>query len=570
MRIKSTFYLIVCPHIFSFVMHKILLLIFLSLSFMACNKLQKQDNDKLKVFRFNSPDGISSLDPIHAETEANVHAVSQFYNGLFEFDEDLHLQPCLAENYEISPTGTTYTIYLKQGVFFHNNPAFADGQGREMRAADVVYSFNRLLSPASGSMGGWIFQDRVLKKENGDISDTCFVAVDDYTLRIHLQQPFMPFLQLLSMPFAYVVPQEAVVMYGGLSKVAVGTGAFVFSEWLEYNYLTLKKNTRYFKRDSTNNQLPYLDKIEVSFMTDEDNAFKAFTNKKIDFITGLSSDYINKIINKDGSIGAEYAQGYQVEKTPIINTEYIGFQLDSKQYGDNPNHPLLNIYFRKALNYIIDRDEIIEELRRNLGQPAHYGLVPPSLIPLAKPVKGYRFNAKKIYELLDSAGFSNGKGLPELTFYTIPSALYLAEYVQAKFRQFGIQIKIEVNNANAHIGILNTGQAKIFRVRWLADYPDAENYLSLFHSNNLAPGPNKTRYENRLYDSLYAKACIEPNDTLRQNIYAQMEQMIMDDCVIIPIYYDETLQLSQKNIIGKIRGGAYNFKLEKIDISSKK
>lgn len=546
------------------------LLITTCLSIVSCKNLKYEEDKKLKTFRFNSFEGISSLDPIHAETEANVNVIAQFYNGLFEFDEDFKLQMCLVDTYQILNNAKTYQIHLKQGVFFHDNPAFQEGKGREMRASDVVYSFNRLLSPTSGSKGGWVFQDRVLKQSNGEISDTCFVAVDDYTVRIHLQEPFMPFLQLLAMPFAYIVPQEAVERYGDLSKNAVGTGAFVFSEWLEYNYLTMKKNQYYFKKDSADRQLPLLDRVEISFMTDENDAFKAFEAKKLDFISNLSSDYINKIINKDGTIGSEYEQKYYVEKLPIINTEYIGFQLDAKQYGDNPNHPLLNKFFRQALNYAIDRNEVVEELRRDLGKPAHHGLVPPTLTPLAKPVKGYSFDAKKVYEMLDSAGFPNGKGIPEITFFTIPSSLYLAEYVQAKLRQFGVQTKIEVNPAPSHIGILNAGQAKIFRLRWLADYPDAENYLALFYSSNLAPGPNKTRYNNPAYDSLYTKACAEPNDTLRQQLYTTMEQMIIDDSAVIPIFYDESLQLSQKNVVGKLRGSAYNFKLEKIDLIEKK
>lgn len=535
----------------------------------ACNSLKRNNEKPLKTFRFNSIEGVTSLDPIHAETETNINAVSQFYNGLFEFTEDLKLEPCLAESYEISPDGKVYKIKLKQGVFFHNNPVFSEGIGRELRTSDVIYSFHRLLSPISGSTGGWVLQDRLLKNAEGKISDTCFVAIDDYTFKIYLQEPFMPFLQLLTMPFTSIVPHEAVTKYGDLRKNAIGTGAFVFEEWLEYNYLTMKRNISYFKRDYLGRQLPLLDRVEVSFMTDETDAFKAFENDKIDFLTGLSSDYINKIINKDGTIDAEFLRNYNVEKNPVLNTEYIGFQLDVKEY-DNLNHPLLDIRVRKAISYAIDRDEIIEELRRNLGKPATEGIVPPILTPLTTAVKGYHYNAAKVDELLKEAGYPNGKGMPEITLYTIPSAFYLAEYVQAKLRHFGMQVKIEVNNGAGHISLINLGQPKMFRLRWLADYPDAENYLALFSSKNLAPGPNKTRYVNPVYDSLYSKACAEKNDTIRQNLYREMGQIIIDNVVVIPIYYDEALYLKQKRVVGKIRGGAYNFKLEKIDIKLEK
>lgn len=539
--------------------------------FSSCEKLRYKEEKKIKIFRFNSTEGISSLDPIHAETEANINAVAQLYNGLFEFTEDLKLVPCLAESYNISPDGKTYTIKLKQGVFFHSNPVFAEGQGREVRANDVIYSFKRLLSPKSGSTGTWVLQDRVLKNADGSISDTCFVALDDYSLRIHLQEPFMPFLQLLSMPFTYIVPQEAVAKYGDLRKNAVGTGAFIFDEWLEYNYLSMNRNPYYFKKDSLGRQLPLLDRIEVSFLTDEKDAFHALETNKLDFLTSLSSNYINKIINKDGTISTDFSNNYNVIKNPILNTEYVGFQLDTKQYTDNPNHPLLDIRIRQAINYAMDRAEIIDELRRNLGKPATAGIVPPILNTSgSKTVQGYNYNPNKVDELLQAAGYPNGKGMPEITFYTIPSALYLAEYIQAKLRHFGIQVKIEVNNTAGHISMINIGQAKMFRLRWLADYPDAENYLALFNSKNVAPGPNKTRYINPVYDSLYTKACAEKNDTLRQNLYQEMEQIMLNNACIIPIYYDESLQLLQKKVIGRILGGAYNFKLEKIDIKMPK
>ncbi len=540
--------------------------IFILLS--ACSSLHRKQEKAAKVFRFNSADGISSLDPIHAETEANVHIISQFYNGLFEYDENQHLQHCLAEAYDISPDGKTYTIALRKGVFFHDNPAFPEGKGREIRASDVVYSFRRLLNPASGSAGTWVFQDRVLQNAEGNPSDTCFMEIDDYAIKIYLQEPFVPFLQLLSMPFTYIVPEEAVKLYGDLRKKPVGSGAFIFEEWLEYNYMRMRKNPFYFKRNASGQQLPLIDVIEVSFMTDEHDAFKAFELKKIDFINSLTTEYINKIINKDGTINEEFESKYNVQKIPIINTEYIGILLDNKSYADNPNHPLLDVRIRKALNYMINREEVVEELRRNLGKPAHAGLIPPILTGDKNTVKGYHYDPKQAEELLEAAGYPKGKGLPEITLYTIPSAFYIAEYVQAKFRQFGVQSKIEVNNGPAQIGLINTGQAKIFRLRWLADYPDEENYLALFNSKN-SPGPNKTRYVNLTYDSLYAKACAEKNDTLRKQLYRQMEQLMIDDAPVLPIYYDEALQLTQKKITGQLLGGAYNFKLEKIDINEK-
>ncbi len=183
--------------------------------------------DERRVFRYNQPESLTSLDPAFARNQANTWATTQLYNGLVELDDSLRPGPSVARRYQISPDGITYTFWLRPDVRFHDNAVFPGGKGRRVTAQDFVYSFKRLLDGATASPGGWIFRGKVLEKADGEPSDTCFVAVNDSTLRIHLKEPFIPFLGILTMPYAYVVPQEAVQKWGKDFRAhPVGTGPF--------------------------------------------------------------------------------------------------------------------------------------------------------------------------------------------------------------------------------------------------------------------------------------------------------------------------------------------------------
>jgi len=181
-----------------------------TLALAGCHDAARPAADERRVFRYNQPEALSSLDPAFARNQANSWAVSQLFNGLMELDSTLLPVPALARRYTISPDGRTYSFVLRRGVRFHDSDVFAGGKGREVKASDFVYSFKRILDPATASSGGWIFRGKVLEKPDGSISDTAFVAANDSTLRIHLKEPLIPFLGILTMPYAYVVPHEAV------------------------------------------------------------------------------------------------------------------------------------------------------------------------------------------------------------------------------------------------------------------------------------------------------------------------------------------------------------------------
>ncbi|MDO5760974.1 MAG: ABC transporter substrate-binding protein, partial [Bacteroidota bacterium] len=229
------------------------------LFFLSCSK-KDVESDK-QIFRYNEISNISSLDPAFAKDQAMIWADNQIYNGLLQLDSNLDIQPCIAKSYEISEDGLLYTFHLRNDVYFHKNPCF-NNLTRKVTAEDFVYSFNRIVSEKVASPGLWIFKN-VAKTNNS----YAFLAINDSTLQIRLENAFAPFLGLLTMPYAFVVPKEAVEYYGDdFRKNPVGTGAFYFKYWKEGVKLVLLRNENYFEKDKNGKQLPYLDAVNISFI----------------------------------------------------------------------------------------------------------------------------------------------------------------------------------------------------------------------------------------------------------------------------------------------------------------
>jgi ABC-type transport system substrate-binding protein len=402
-------------------MHKQLLLLFIVVSSLySCNggkQVPDEGNLDKKVFRFNQTEELTSTDPAFTNNQSNIWIASQLYNGLFEFTEDLHEHPALAETWNISEDGLVYTINIKKGVTFHDNEAFPNGKGREVTAEDFVYSFKRIVDPAVASRGAWVFNDKVLRNSDESISDTCFVAVDSHTLKIYLDEPFPPFLMILAMPYTYVVAKEVVEKYGrDFRSHPVGTGPFTLKQWDAGNSLIMEKNPNYWRKDKSQGELPKLDMVHVSFIPDKTQEFRAFQKGKLDIIAGVDANTIEKILKKDGTIREEIQQNFKLQKIPYLSTEYVGFMLDEKKY-ETANHPLLDLRVRKALSYAVNRDELVSFLRNNLGTPATNGFVPSALPSYEEgKVKGYQYDPKKANELLKEAGYADGKGFPKLKF----------------------------------------------------------------------------------------------------------------------------------------------------------
>ena len=543
--------------------HRLFLIFLLSL-FFSCRQNPEQLTGK-QVFKYNQPEALSSLDPAFARNQANIWATTQIFNGLVELDATLKPAPALAQSWEVSPDGLVYTFHIRPNVYFHDNPVFKGGQGRRVIASDFEYSFKRLLDPATASTGSWVFRGKVLENAAGIVLDTCFKALNDSTLLIYLKEPFNSFPEILSMPYCFVVPHEATGKYGkDFREHPVGTGPFVFKNWDEGNAIVLHKNTNYWKTDTAGVRLPYLDAVQISFINDRKMEFLTFQQKKLDFLSGIRGSSKDLILNKDGTLQAEFAHQFNLQKEPFLNTEYIGFQLDSKNLRD-PNSALQDKRVRQALNYALNKKELVVYYRNNLGIPGHSGIVPPALPSFNEnDVQGYAYNPVKARTLLRAAGYGVQKPL-HITLNTVAEHKEIAEFMQKKWSEIGVIADISISQAAAHQESVDNGRSGFFMKSWFGDYPDAENFLALFYSKNFSPaGPNKTHFKNARFDALYEKAKLEQDPEKRYALYREMDKIVVEECPVIVLFYDEVLLLTQKNIQGLKADPMNTLKLETV------
>jgi ABC-type transport system substrate-binding protein len=533
--------------------YKSLTLILLSLCFLSCYNSEKHSQN---IFHYNEQTGIASLDPAQAKNQSIMWAVHQLYNTLVEVDSQLNIVPSLATRWAISDDKTRYTFYLRNDVVFHDDPCFPNGRGRRMTAKDVEYSFKRIVDRNTASPGAWIFNGKVDSVDG-------FRAIDDTTFQIKLVRPYQPILGILSMQYCSVVPHEAVENYGSdFRRHAVGTGPFEYIAWEEGQALVMKRNPHYFERDETGRQLPYLDGIKVSFYDSKATEFLLFRQKKLDFINDIDASFKDEVLTKRGTLRKDWQEKIQLQTHPYLNIEYFGILVDTT----NPlvkNSPLALRKIRQAINYGFDREKMVLYLRNSLGIPAESGFVPAGLPSFdSTEVKGYSYNPDLARRLIREAGYTSAS-LPAIKLQTIPIYSEIASYVARQLEEIGFKIQVDVVQKSLLLDLTSNSKTPFFRGSWIADYPDAENYLSVFYSKNPAP-PNYTRYKNPKFDALFERAITETNDSLRYQLYRQADQVMINDAPVVPLWYDVVVHLVQPNIKGLPANGLNLLELRRV------
>jgi len=512
-----------------------------------------------KVFRYNEKDGIASLDPAFAKNRSIMWPVHQLYNTLVETDNELHIVPALARSWEVSPDGRTWTFHLRTDVFFHDNTAFPGGKGRRMVAGDVAYSFGRIIDRRTASSGAWIFNNRV---------DTTspFTAIDDSTFQLKLISPFHPILGILSMEYCSIVPKEVVELYGkDFRSHPCGTGPFRFKSWEEGQTLILLKNEHYFEKDSTGRRLPYLDAIKVSFYDEKATEFLLFRQGQLDFVNEIDPSFKDEVLTKKGQLKSQWKGKIVLSVYPQLNTEYLGILMDTASPLVQ-HSPLKLRAVRQAINYGFDRRKMMLYLRNSLGTPAESGFVPAGMPGFDSTlVKGYHYDPARARRLLADAGYPAGKGLPVLHLLTVSEYADFASFIVRQLEEVGLKIQVEVVQKSLLLEQTARSQAPFFRGSWFADYPDAENYLSVFYSRNPAP-PNYTRFHDAAFDRLYEQALLENNDSARYVLYRRMDQLVMDAAPVVPIWYDEVIRLVDPHVKGLHPNALNLLELRKVDI----
>jgi len=522
--------------------NKILFFIFLVLAISGCRK--SVNDDSKKVFHINLDQNLTSLDPAFSRNQNALWMTNQLFNGLVQVDTLLNVIPCVAKSWEVSKDGLAYTFHLRSDVYFHDDPIFKNGKGRKAVAKDFVYSFYRLIDPKVASSGGWIFSDKVK-----DIHS--FIAVNDTTFAIKLSKPFPAFLNLLTAQYCSVVPKEIVEHYGkDFRSHPIGTGPFKFKFWKEDEILVLLKNEKYWEKDK-NVRLPYLDAVTVSFISDKQSAFMNFIKKDLDFFNSVDGSYRDDILTKSGRMTKKYKGKFQLIKGSYLCTEYLGILVDTSK-SIARNSPLILKKVRQAINYGIDKEKLIKYLRNSIGVPATSGFIPKGMPGFDSTlIKGYSYDPLKAASLLAEAGFPNGKGMPEITLTTSTTYKDLIEFIQGELNALGIKVKVDVTPNASLRELMAKNEVNFFRGSWIADYPDAENYLSVFYSKNKVPyGPNYTGYFNKDFDKLFVQSYYENDPKKRFALFQKMDNMVIENASIVPLLYDQSVTLLQNNISG--------------------
>ncbi len=542
------------------------LLLFPTALFYACNGNSEQTNQPIEdpselikvnggkfkggILHMNSIEDYTSLFPASINDVYSTHLSSQGYEGLLRLNQKtLEVEPCIAKKFEIDNAKKNYTFILRQGVMFIDDDCFEDGVGREVKATDFKKCFEFLCSNNEFNKWSALFRDKVVGAKEYGMGSAKEVAgiqvVDDYTLKMELINPYAGFPYLLSVLASAVYPQEAIDAYGydGMQNKIVGTGPFIADKIENGSEITFVKNQNYWRKDEFGNQLPFLSQLHFSFIKDKEEELAAFRSDELDMIWGLPVEEIQNIMGtleeaKDGK-----NKEFEVQSVNSLNVQYYGFLSTSEVFGD--------VSVRKAFNYAIDRDSLIDFVLEGEGSAAHNGFVPYMKGYPAQNVNGYDFNPEKAKELMATAGYPNGKDFPTVTLNLNASGginQKVAEALTAMLKKnIGVNITFNVIPMSELHPMVEKGQLDFWRFGWIADYPDPSNFLYLFYGKNIIEGQessiNYFRYSNPAFDTLYEAALLEIEDKKRMELYAKADQILMNDAVVMPLYFNNSIRL---------------------------
>ncbi len=564
------------------------------LAALACpaDKISVPDNPSGGTFRFNSLETPNSFDPAWIRDTASSNIGTSIHEGLVEFDPiNMSVKPCIAESWDISEDGLTYTFKLREGVIFHDNPCFPEGKGREVVATDFKYSYERVCDPRVASPGAWMFLDFVEgsnayrdgvsarreldrraggESRDGESEDRFraadaaqlqewakspdevigLVCPDDRTLVVRLAIPFSPFIFRLGHSFAWVVPREAVEEYGDdFFKNPVGAGPFKFVEWIPGQRVVLEKHPDYWMQDDKGNRLPYLDRIEATRIEDTNSEHYELINGHLDFQFPIPLDQWDNIFDADLNLQDQYNK-FQVQWVNTWRIEYIGMLNTDPIFKD--------IRIRQAFNYAIDREEIGATILRYRAIPNRGQVVPGSMPDYPSADGPFEYDTAKALELLAEAGYPNGKGLPELSLQLNSAGRdneKIAEIIQAYLSAIGVKIQLKVVDWRVHLDTVREGKIPLYRLGWINDYPSAENSLMLVWGKNIPPmGENYARYQNDQFDELFEKALSVTDISEQNRLFREAEEIAAAEAPWLFLYTMRRFRL----VAPEVRGFPYN------------
>lgn len=511
------------------------------------------------IFRYAETEKLRSLFPPSITEVVGHRLASQIFEGLVMYDPiTLDVLPALAKKWDVSQDGKSFIFYLREGVKFADDPCFPNGKGREVTAEDVAYCFTFLCTPHPENQMFWAVRDKIkgatayynsLRSKKAVSKVEGITVLDKYTIKIDLEYPIGNFLSMLAFNAFWIWPKEALEKYDKeIVRHPVGTGPFRLKLLKDGEFALLEKNPDYWRFDAHGNKLPYLDLIKVLWIKDKKTELLEFKRQPptIDIVNKLPLEMISEILNQFSEMQAgKKNPEFQLQTTPTYTVQYYGFLQTDPLFSNKK----VRLAFVKA----VDKKIIVDKILQGEGIPAKYGILPEGFkdFPYGQiNTKPCEYDPQEAVKLLAEAGYPRGKNFPTITLQLNAGGgnnLRVAENVITQLnKNLNIEIKIEEIPWNQHLDKIETGEAPFFRLGWVADYPDPENFLVLFYGKNVPDNPkersyiNPTRYKNAIYDAIFEKASRAIDKIERYMLYAQALQILIDDAVILPLYYEET------------------------------
>ena len=516
---------------------------------------------------------IRGFDPAMASDVASSQVIGLIYEGLLQYDylaRPYKLIPSLCEEMpHVSEDGLRYTFKIRKGVHFNDDPCFPEGKGREMVAADFVYSFKRLADTHTSAAGYWVFNGRIkglddFRDYSGTVDEADYSrevaglqAPDSHTLVIELTAPYPQLLSVLAMSFTYCIPHEAVEYYkpseeeegeerDDFANHPVGTGPYLLKSWKRNYRLEFVANPVWVSgsRDErfvvpadappemqkySGLRLPLTPRIVRYVINDEATKWLMFINGELHLMPQISNDNWDAAI-VDFELKPELMEkGIRLSREPRLSTQYIGFNMADPILGQNKN-------LRKAFSCAFNSEEWIKYNKQKVIQAD--GPLPPGIEGYVKKEAKHPFDLELAAQYLEKAGYKGGidPATGKRLRFTIDiggadsTIRERMELVVGFFEKLNIVVEPQYNTWPAFLEKSRNRQMQLFSLGWYIDYPDAENFLQLFYGPNGSPGSNRTNYKNPEFDALYDRIKVMQPGPERTRIYEQMADIIIEDC----------------------------------------
>jgi peptide/nickel transport system substrate-binding protein len=452
-----------------------------------------------------SSDAIT-MDPVQNNDAFSGNIMAQIYDGLVKIDKDGNMSESLAESYEISEDGFTYTFKLREGIKFQN--------GEELKASDAVFTFKRALkAPAVAH----IF---------GDIDSDSLTALDDYTFQFSLKEANAGIVAALCHPAAFIVNEKAVTEAGDdYSRNPVGTGPFMLDTWSKSNKMVLTKFEGY------HGTAPAYSTLEVRIIPEATNRVIELETGGVDIAYDISPIDVNRI---------EENTDLQLFRTPDYGTLYMGLNTEKG--------PLSDQKVRQAVAKAIDVEAIVKAIWRGVGKPASAPYTSTIKYSIAEENEPNKKDIEGAKQLLKEAGYENGLSLT-ITTNDRQERVDAATIMKEDLKAIGIDITVEVLEWSAFIEKIETGQHDMFMISWISDSPDPDMVLyPCFHSSMAGPGGNYAFLNDPEVDELIIKGRRTQDGPEREQIYKDLQYKLMDLTPGIFLYNSEIVIGAKGNI----------------------